>query len=415
MTKHFGKKIGLGLLVGACLAAVPAVFAQQGRGGGGGGGGGGFGGGGGGFGGGGGASRGGSSSSTGSTRDYGNSTQLGDATFSIDPETHQVLVATDESTYLSISNLISRLDKPKPQVLINAVFLEVTHDDALDLGVDGSFWKSIGNGMNVGATNLFNLSSLGSQGQTIGSSTMPAGAGLYAIAGKDFAASIRAISSAGKTEVLSRPSVLVRNNQPATITVGQSVPLITGVTYSGLNNTPINTISYQSVGIILQVTPFISPKGLVEMIVAPQISSLSDKNVGITAGITAPVIDVRSASTVVVTRDGETIVIGGLMENSKTTINSKIPFFGDIPWIGGLFSHRQKANTKTELIIFLTPHVVNQPGEMAKYTEIETRKAENAPKAFTEHELNIYLPPNTLSKPNTTGRVPAATTVPDGK
>ncbi len=399
MTKHFIKQIGAGLVLGACLGATPAVWAQ-GRGGGGGGGGG-FGGGGGGFGGGGlgggGGARSGASGS--STRDYGNSTMIPDATFSIDPETHQILIATDDANFLTISNLLVRLDRPKPQVLINAVFLEVTHDDALDVGVEGSFFKSLGNGMNLGATNLFNLNSLGSTGQQIGSTTMPAGAGLYAIAGKDFAANIRAIASKEKTEVLSRPSVLVRNNQPATITVGKSIPLITGVTFNALNGQPINTIAYQNIGIILQVTPFITAKGLVEMIVAPQISSLSSQNINITTGVTAPAIDIRSASTVVVTPDGETVVIGGLMENSKTTVKSKIPILGDIPLLGAAFSHNQKANSKTELIIFITPHVVLQQQEMARLSEIEAHKAENATKAFSEKELNIFFPPNTLGKP----------------
>src|SRR5205823_13329532 len=115
--------------------------------------------------------------------------------------------------------------------------------------------------------------------------TPPPGAGLYQIMGTDYQATLRAIATAGKTEVLSRPSILARNNQPATIVVGKSVPLITSTTYSGLNNQPISSYTYTSVGIILRVTPFINSDNMVEMIVSPQISQLEDPSQWVT---TAP-------------------------------------------------------------------------------------------------------------------------------
>src|SRR5205823_12678564 len=101
---------------------------------------------------------------------------------------------------------------------------------------------------------------------------------IYRIFSQTYQATLRGIAQAGKTEVLSRPSILARNNQPATITVGQSVPLITSTTYSALNNLPISSYSYTSVGIILKVTPFINNDNMVEMIVSPQISELADRS-----------------------------------------------------------------------------------------------------------------------------------------
>jgi general secretion pathway protein D len=120
---------------------------------------------------------------------------------------------------------------------------------------------------------------------------------------------------------------LTRNNQPATITVGQSVPLVTSVSYNGLNGLPINAITYQSVGIILRVTPFITSDGMVEMIVSPQISQLSSQTVPVSLGVNAPIIDMRSADTVVVTPDAQTVIIGGLMQNQKTKPKAKFPFW----------------------------------------------------------------------------------------
>src|SRR5438477_12210557 len=165
------------------------------------------------------------------------------------------------------------------------------------------------------------------------------------------------MSQAGNAKVLTLPSILARNNQPATITVGQSVPLITAVRYDTLGNA-INSISYQSVGIILRVTPFITSEGLVEMILSPETSELvADRSqwVPISSGpggtVSAPLINTRSADTVVVTPNGQTVIIGGLMEDSKADTESRIPLLGDIPILGNLFKHKIKSTAKTELLI----------------------------------------------------------------
>ena len=341
---------------------------------------------------------------------YPNSTQLGDVTLSSDPETKRIFFITDPETAITVSNVIAHLDRPKPQVLIKVVFLELQYDNALDIGVEGSYTHNFGSSFgssivsnlaggfttnlaspNYTVGNNFGLAGLGTTGQQIGQTTMPTGAGLYSIMGSDYNATIRAIASAQKVEVISRPSIMVRNNQPASITVGQSVPLVTGVTVNALTGSPLSTIAYQNVGIILQVTPFITPDGLVEMILSPQISSLSSQSVQVSTNVYAPVIDLRSASTVLVTPDGQTVIIGGLMENDKTVIDSKIPLLGDIPWLGNLFKHHQKAVTKKELLIFVTPHVVITPSQIELVTHNESSKADLSRKAFGEQELNKFF------------------------
>src|SRR3989442_14194029 len=279
-------------------AALPA-FGQAERGGGCGGGG--LGGGGGGFGGGARATGAGNTS-----RPYYNNGTVGEAMISVDPETRRLIVITDDETGQYVGQVITNLDQPKPQVLIKVVFLEVTHNDSLDVGIEGGFQRSFGN-MNTGTVaNAFGLSGLNLPAGTnaplanvFGQPTQlfgnpPPGAGLYQIMGTDYQATLRAIAQAGRTEELSRPSILARNNQPATITVGQSVPLVTSVSFNGLTGNPISTISYTPVGIILRVTPFINSEGLVEMIVSPQISQLSDQSVTVSAVVTAPVLNMRS-------------------------------------------------------------------------------------------------------------------------
>jgi general secretion pathway protein D len=370
-----------------------------------GGGGGGFGGGG--FGGGGtGGNRGSTSSSAGSTsRTYPNNTTIGDAYFSIDPETHRVVYIADEATARYIGQVLTNLDRPKPQVLIKVVFLEVTLNNASDIGVEGTFGKSFGgaNGTNTTAlgTNFF--------GMPGSSSTFGGANGIYQILGQDYTVTLHAIAQAGKSKVLSRPSILARNNQPATITVGQEVPLITGTTYDSLGNTH-NAYNYTSVGVILKVTPFITEDGQVEMMVSPQISQLDPgPGIAISANangsgvISAPIIDIRSADTVAVTPDGETVVIGGLMQNSKTETTTKIPFLGDIPLLGNLFKRTQLSDSKTELIIFLTPHIVLSPKELAALSAKE-RERSDASKGLTEKELDKFLDqlPKQQSSPGST-------------
>ena len=335
------------------------------------------------------------------TRQYYNNGMVGEATISADPETRRLIVITDDETGQYVSQVITNLDRPNPQVLIKVVFLEVTHNDNLDLGIEGAYRSGVGRSATGTVANVFGLSGLNSAatsgvfnafGQNVQSFVpTPPGAGLYQIMGSDYQATLRAIAQAGKTEVLSRPSILARNNQPATITVGQSVPLVTSVSFNGLTGNPISTIAYRDVGIILRVTPFINSEGMVEMIVSPQISQLSDQSVPVSLGVNAPVINTRSADTVVVTPDGQPVIIGGLMQKSKLRSDSKIPILGDIPLLGNLFKHKTSSDTKTELIIFLTPHIVMAPTQLAALSARERSKSELAPKAFTEQELNKFI------------------------
>ncbi len=317
------------------------------------------------------------------TATYPNATEIGGATVTFDQETRKLIVVSDDDTARYVSQVVSNLDRPAPQVLIKVVFLEVTYRKGFDIGIEGSYTKNMGGGTTGGISQIFGLAQQGS-------SPVPPGAGIGQILGTDFQATLRAIADAGKTEVLSRPSVLARNNQEATISIGQQVPLITNVRYDNFGN-QINGVQYTSVGIILRVTPYITSQNMVEMIVSPEISNLSDQTVPIAAGVNAPVINSRTADTVVITPDGQPVVIGGLMSNNKTESDSKIPLLGDIPLLGNLFKHRSRNNTKTELLIFLTPHIVRAPSQLAAMTEKERAAQVIAPQAFDEQELNRFL------------------------
>ena len=407
-TQHFKKIYGgaLAVLLGTALA----VQAQQRGGGGGGFGGGGFGG----FGGfGGGNTGGGGRSSSSTSASYNNNGTVGNATITVDPQTHNLVVIADEETSLQISNVLANLDSPKPQVLIKVAFVEVERTDGSEIGIEGAYNNSqLGNTLSGSAANVFGLAGANSivtnfNGVTgAGTAALSPGAGgangFYQIMGKDFQATLKAIATAGKSQVLSRPSILARDGQLAKIVIGQEIYLPTGVSQQATTGvTPVTTIngSYTEVGIILNVTPFIGANSLVEMIVQPQISSVDQTSPGqaIASGgvlgttIFAPNLNIRSADTVVVTPDAQPVVIGGLISDTKSSGDSKVPILGDIPLLGMLFRSSTKATGKTELLIFLTPHIVESPADLNGFANTELQQASSITNVINEQLLNRFL------------------------
>ena len=227
--------------------------------------------------------------------------------------------------------------------------------------------------------------------------------GMYQVLGKDFTATIQALAAAGKAQVLSRPSILARDGQMAEIVVGQSIYLPSGVTYTSVGGTgstvPSINGSYQNVGIQLDVTPFIGANSLVQMILQPQITSVDNSTPGqvisggslISSAVYAPNINKRSANTVVVTPDGQPVVIGGLISSQKSSNDSKVPLLGDIPLLGQLFKFSAKSNVKSELLIFLTPHIVQMPSQLAAMSGQETSRSQMMTNSISEQELDRFL------------------------
>jgi general secretion pathway protein D len=336
---------------------------------------------------GGGGGGGGGGTTTGS-RQYQNSTLVGDASISSDVDTRQIVIVTDPLTNESIRAVIAKLDKPRPQVLINVVFMQVTHDNSFDLGAEAKYQGPISiktNPDGIAQTKFGVADALANRSIT---------GAFYSVTGRDIQATIHASAGVSKTEILSRPSILTRSNQQATILVGQNVPLLNTTTQNlnSANNSVTSTITYQDVGIILRVTPFITQDGLVEMIVSPEISSISPTTVSIPGAGNATVIDRRSADTVVVTPSDQTIVIGGLMSSQKSNVDNKVPLLGDIPLIGNLFKRKTKEDVKTELLIFMTPHVVKNPSDLATLSEGERSRLDMAPTTFDKADISKFLP-----------------------
>jgi len=251
---------------------------------------------------------------------------------------------------------------------------EVKHDNSADLGVDFSILNKRDNG----------------KGQSIGQTFGAPSTGLVvSILEENLTATLHALAEDDKLDVLSRPYLLASDNQLANILIGNSVPLITGTFFTELGQ-PINTIKYQDVGLILSVTPHINPDGQVILDVAPEISQLTSETVPISSTSSAPVISVRRAESRIGVMDGQTVVIGGLMEDRKTSTVSRVPLLGDIPVLDLLLNRTVTKKTKTELLIFLTPHVARTPdvlGPMGRDEQRGTKLTPNAvsPGTFDDH------------------------------
>jgi len=313
------------------------------------------------------------------TRTYRHTTVLGDAMIQVDAETRSLIVVTDEETYASIAKVVAKLDNPKPQVLIKVVFVEITLDKDFDVGVEGSYTIKTGKNQTLDLSTLFN------------NAILSGAPGAYAtLSASDFSATLHALSSSGKAKVLSRPSIMARNNQEAVIIVGQQVPIVTNSQVTDQGNI-INTIRYQDVGIILRVTPFISSDKTVEMIVAPEISALSDKTIPVGTNVNVPIINKRSAETVVVTPHATTVVIGGLMQKKESKIRQKVPILGDIPLLGLPFRRTVNTESRSELLIFLTPYIVDSNESLTQLTVDEANRAELARRYLTADEVSDNL------------------------
>ena len=300
-----------------------------------------------------------------------------------DDDTNSLLVMTNPKSWNRVKQVIEELDRPTPQVLIKVLIAEVTHDDATDLGAEFSVLniRSSGFGQKVGTD--FGLAA--------------AGGGLVAkVLEQDFSATIRALQTAGKLDVLSRPYILTSDNQQATITVGKSVPFVGESRFTDTAQT-INTIEYRDIGIILDVIPHINADGLVIMDVAPSISAMTGEFITVSENLRAPVYAVRSAQSRVSIKDRQTIVIGGLMEDRDIATIDKVPILGDIPILGLAFQRKQSKKTKTELLIFITPHVASAPKDLTDISKQEEKSAKLIPNAvekgrFDEHRKAMDQP-----------------------
>ncbi|WP_413518694.1 type II secretion system secretin GspD [Psychrobacter glacincola] len=314
----------------------------------------------------------------------GSSIGVGGRPFSIiaDETQNAVIVNAAPELMFEIEDAVNQLDSRRAQVLIQAAIVEVSGDDATQLGVQ---W-ALGNA-NSGY-GVVNFNNVGASAVSLAAAALSGGTGISAAAGsiagallgigsssKDskgnaqfYGAILQALDSSTSANLLSMPSILTLDNEKASILVGQNVPFVTGsyTTGSDSSTNPFQTIDRQDIGINLNVIPHIGENGTVRLEVSQEVSSVVPGSAGNASGL---ITNKSLINTTILADDQQTIALGGLMRDNSTTRQQKVPGLGNVPLIGRLFRSDNDNSQKSNLIIFLQPTILRDGGAVASVTE----------------------------------------------
>jgi general secretion pathway protein D len=307
-----------------------------------------------------------------------------------DKATNSLIIVASPNDYDTLVGVIQKLDIRRRQVFVEAAILEVDLDKALDVGVEfrGAVETGGNNGAILGGTNFdfagnindlltalatgnpMIFSGTGLLGGGIGGNvTLPDGTKVPAVT-----AVLRAAQTHSNLRVLSSPHLLTQNNKEAEIIVGENVPFITSQSRDSTNlANVINTVERKDVGVTLRITPHIHESEFVSMDIYQESSALKATTLLETSTV-GPTTTKRSAKTTVVVKSGDTVMIGGIMQETNLKSESKVPLLGDIPLLGYLFRFSSTSKKKTNLVILLTPHIIQEPGVISKALENRQRQ-----------------------------------------
>ena len=278
-----------------------------------------------------------------------------------DKDTNSLIIQTPSWFYPTVEEMIRKLDAMPKQVLIEVLIAEISLDNTNQFGIA---WALKGQGPVTAFGETHSVVS--DTAQNLGA-LLPKGDGLSIMLteANRLTAVLNAYADDSKLNILSAPHILATNNKEAKIDIGNEVPIrktmttaTTGATGVTNNNTVTNDIEYRPTGIILTVTPHINEGGYVSLDVSQEVSDAQE-----TATELAPIIRKRNAKTTMVVRDNQTLVIGGLIQETRTNARKGIPWLQNIPILGYLFGSTTTTVKKTELVLLITPHVVNNTEE----------------------------------------------------
>lgn len=290
-----------------------------------------------------------------------------------DASTNTLIITASEAVYRNLRAVIDKLDARRAQVYVESLIVEVTANRAAEFGVQwagltgdaGSRYR-VGTltGFQTGGNNLIN------QAVATSATRTPPGNGLnlgiFRQVGGDITlgAIARALETDDNANILSMPNLITLDNEEARIIVGQNVPFVTGqyttTASAGATTNPFQTIERKDVGLSLRVKPQISEGGTVKMAIYQETS-----NVLPTSNASDIITNKRSIETNVLVDDGEIIVLGGLIEDTASDNEEKVPGLGDIPVLGNLFKYQKRGRTKTNLMVFLRPTIIRSASQNA--------------------------------------------------
>ncbi len=308
-----------------------------------------------------------------------------------DKATNSIVVSATKSAYSRIQSVIRDLDTRRKQVFVEAVILEVQVDRLRQIGTDPL--QVIGAGKSGAVQGIAGLNrapeDLAAIAQTI--SGVASGGSVTVLNTVNVRAFLNLLMSLTDTNILSTPQVLAADNQKAKIVVGENRPFPTGQA-QGITGGTLVTIERKDVGVTLELTPQVLEDDLIRLELKQEITAIAE-NVAQTIGSgtasipVGPTTTKRSMETTTIARDNQTIVVGGLVRDNITLSERKVPFFGDIPWLGWLFRFQSKQTEKLNLLVFLTPHLIRDESDIA---ELSQRKAK---------ELTIIQRDNRIEEP----------------
>ncbi len=296
-------------------------------------------------------------------------------------ETQNALVMiADPDTLKTMEQIVRQLDRPRAQVLLEAAIVEVTGgiNDALGIqwGIDGRNTKT-----SRGSDSTGSLSSV--TGHILDHTTNNLSLGSLALRDKNFGVLIHALSTKTNNNILSTPSLLTLDNQEAEFLVGENIPIKTGSyqTSSQKDSTnPFTTTERKDIGIKLKITPHLSEKNSLRLELEQEISTRRPSEKG-TDDI---IYDNRTLKTTVIVDDGQTVVIGGLLQDDRSKSKNKVPLLGDIPVLGNLFKYDNHRTTKRNLMLFVRPTIMRNSETLATASQDRFSKLKLLQKNSTE-------------------------------
>ena len=311
-----------------------------------------------------------------------------------DKDNNTILVVATQAEYAIIEAALKKLDFPSRQVVIDVTIAEVLLTQQFSLGVEWFFR----NGANQ-AGGLFSKGT--SPGNLFDTTATVAAAGVgigprvpgfnYLLSGLfpgGVQAAIHALETSGNSKIIANPHVAALDNQKATIKVGDRIPINQQTLVGGTTNAVTTTSQYVDTGVLLAVTPHINAGGLVTLDVSAEVS-----NPGATATVgEAPPINTRSVQTMLSVQSGQTMVMGGLIRDTKSQDNSGLPLLSRIPVIGGLFGEQTVVNNRTELVLFITPRVVENETDMKNVVEDLRKRMERLDDVFPGARNRAEMP-----------------------
>ncbi len=326
------------------------------------------------------------------------------------PTGDSIIVTTTPDNYEAVKKLVEELDVVPRQVEVNVIIAEVTlnKDQKLGFSLSGLFQNLFGHS-NTGNAQI-NLTQPGFNTGTSGTALDPTATGAqFALNGASYAGLMQALENDSRVKVIATPKIFTSNDQEARITIATQIPYYGSQPISSFGTIIPPQVQYAQVGYQLDVTPRITRDGLVTIdlyAIASDLLQYETLGSG-TVATQVPIVNERTADTEVSIQDGRTVAVGGLIQsNSSVTVN-KIPILSDIPLVGQFFRSREHVNNRTELVIFMTPHVISSNNEAAEMTRKEAANIVGQAPELAKGRPDLAQP--TAAKPGSKAASKAAT------